>query len=405
MIKKILIEDLRVGMFVHDMDLSWINHPFLRNHFKVEDLETLKKIRDTRVRAIYIDTEKGLDVTGGQSDSEIRTQVQETMASVAKSVPRGKTRSPLREERQKAVMIQKEAAQVVSGLMEDVRLGKQIETKRLEPVVERMVNSVFRNQDALMGMLLIRDMDKYTFEHSVAVSVLLVTFAKHRGIAQELITQMGIGGLLHDIGKTRVPPEILNKPGRLTDQEFEIMRHHVVSSREILESAPGISPITLAIAAQHHERYDGSGYPKGLKGNEISLHGQMAAIVDCYDAITADRCYHQGKPPHWVLGKLVEWSKFHFNPELVQHFIRCVGIYPVGSLVTLQSGRLGVVMESNLSDLLRPIVKLVYDKNRRQFLTPRILDLSRQAEPIDKITGSDDPDHYGIRLEVALEAS
>ncbi|MEI6414634.1 MAG: HD-GYP domain-containing protein [Pseudomonadota bacterium] len=405
MIKKIPIEDLRIGMFIHDMDLSWINHPFIRNHFKVEDAETLGKVRATQAKALYIDTDKGLDVAGGQSDAEVRSQVQATLTRVAKSAARDTVHTPLREEWQKAVMIQKEAAQVLSHLMEDVRLGKQIETQRLEPVVDRMVRSVFRNQDALMGMLLIRDMDKYTFEHSVAVSVLLVTFAKHSGVARELITQIGIGGLLHDIGKTRVPLEILNKPGSLTEAEFEIMRRHVVWSREILETAPGISPITLAIAAQHHERCDGTGYPKSLKGDEINLYGQMASIVDCYDALTADRCYHQGKPPHWVLGKLVEWSKFHFNPELVQRFIRCVGIYPVGSLVALQSGRLGVVLESNPSNLLKPIVKILYDKTRRRHLTPRILNLSRQTEPIDKITGSENPGDYGIRLEVVLEPS
>ncbi len=405
MIKKILIEDLSVGMFIHDMDLSWINHPFMRNCFKVNDFDTLKKVRNTRVRAVYIDTEKGIDVAGGESDAEVRTQIQKTLFDVAKSVPQEKTRTPLKEERQRAVMIRKEAIQVLVGLMEDVRLGKQIETKRLEPVVARVVSSVFRNQDALMGMLLIRDMDKYTFEHSVAVSVLLITFAKHFGIALEHIIQIGIGGLLHDIGKTKVPLEILNKPGRLTELEFKIMRRHAQWSREILETVSNISPITLAIVEQHHERYDGSGYPKGLRGDEIGLYGQMAAIVDCYDALTADRCYHQGKPPHWVLGKLLEWSKFHFNPELVQRFIRCVGIYPVGSLVELQSGRLGVVLESNLSNLLRPIVKIVYDKNRRQFLTHRILNLSRQTDPIDKITGSEDPDNYGIRIELALETS
>jgi HD-GYP domain-containing protein (c-di-GMP phosphodiesterase class II) len=209
---------------------------------------------------------------------------------------------------------------------------------------------------------------------------------------------VGIGGMLHDIGKMKVPDEILNKPGKLTDEEFDIMRSHVVHSRDILSDTPGIAQASLDVAAQHHERFDGSGYPLKLKGSEMSIYGQMASIVDVYDAITSDRCYHKGMEPTVALRKMFEWSKFHFNPELVHTFVRSIGIYPVGTLVMLESGRIGIVIEQREASLAQPLVRVVFNAKKDYYIKPEDVDLSKPLGRggADKIVSHESPAKWGI---------
>ncbi|CAK0763946.1 HD-GYP domain-containing protein [Gammaproteobacteria bacterium] len=401
MIKKIPVEELQVGMYIHDINLGWIDHPFSSKNFKLTSPKILQKILNLKVREVYIDTERGLDASKGQSASEVRAQVESDLEKLASPLPSKKspTSVPIQEEWANALEIREDASRVVSKMMEDARLGKQIEIEQADPAVENIVDSIFRNQDALLGAIRIREMDQYTFEHSVSLSVLMVSFCKHMGMSQIELRHAGMGGLLHDVGKSRIPLEILNKPGKLTDEEFSIMRKHVEYSRDILKSWEKMSPISQGIIFEHHERFDGSGYPAGKKGNEISLYGQMAAVVDVYDALTSTRCYHTGKSPHWVLGKLIEWSKFHFNPEIVQRFIRCVGIYPIGTFVSLKSGKLAVVSESNEKDLLHPVVKLIFDTKRSCRLPNVACNLAEQSGPnADQIVGSEIPESYGFRV-------
>ncbi|CAK0763400.1 HD-GYP domain-containing protein [Gammaproteobacteria bacterium] len=401
MIKKIKITQLRLGMFIHDLDIGWMDHPFLAKRFKLTSTKDMEKIFSLKLQEIYIDTQKGLDVDEGKNIVEVRNESQKRMEETIPYLGEIK-KIPIKDEWPRAGKIKKEALQVVSRLMDDARLGRQVETERLEPVVEGMIQSIFNNQDALLGAMRIRKMDKYTFEHSVSVAALLTSFCKTMGMSHDIIRQAAIGGLLHDIGKSMVPSEILNKPGRLTEEEFSIMRRHVDYGHEILKNS-SLSDISNGIIFEHHERYDGSGYPINKNSEEISRYGRMAAIVDVYDALTSHRCYHQGKSPHWVLGKLTEWSKYHFDPKLIQLFICCVGIYPVGTLTLLQSGRLAVVVELNEGDLLRPVVKVVYDKNRRRPLPTMRLDLANQSsEPFDKIIGSESPDDYRLQMDTLL---
>jgi HD-GYP domain-containing protein (c-di-GMP phosphodiesterase class II) len=266
------------------------------------------------------------------------------------------------------------------------------------PVVEDITASILRNPGALMSLLRIKTKDDYTFLHSVSVCTLLVAFCRTRDMDADTIYQAGLGGLLHDTGKALVPDSILNKPGRLTDEEFAIVRKHPRDGYEILKQTPGIGPIPLDITLHHHERHDGSGYPDKQGAAEIGELAQMAAIVDVYDAITADRCYHKGMPAAEALRKIYEWSKFHFNPQLVQAFMRCVGIYPVGTMVMLESGRLGVVVEAHETNLLAPKVNVFFNTKKNIYIKPETVDLSRALGfgGGDKIVRHESPQRWGV---------
>ena len=405
MIKKIAVGDLIPGMYVHDLNCGWMDHPFLSSRFLIKNEGMAEKIRRLGIKELYIDSSRGADAPRAQSAVEVRSELRRELDRVVEEV-QPVQRVTLREELEAARRVHAEARETVTRVMQDVRLGRQLEVARVEPVVGEMVESIFRNQEALLGLGRIRQGDHYTFQHSVSVAVLMITFAKSLELDRDTIHQIGIGALLHDVGKIMTPQEILTKPGRLSDAEFEIMKGHVRHSGTVLEASGGIHPAAIQVAVQHHERYDGSGYPHGLKGDEISLAGHMAGIVDVYDAISSDRCYRRGEEPTAVLGKLLEWSKFHFHRELTQRFIQCVGIYPVGTLVRLESGRLAVVLEPGEKSLLHPIVRVVYDTTRARHLKPLDLDLANPSPQTgdDRIVGYESPDRWGLQPHAFFDA-
>jgi putative nucleotidyltransferase with HDIG domain len=390
-IKRIRSEQLKPGMFIHDLNCGWIDHPFVFNAFPVKDEPTVQKIIAYGIREVYIDTSVGLDVTDAPTQAEVDAEIHQgivRVAETAKPLPP----APLREEIVVARKVHSEANKVVHGILTDVRLGKQIEVEKMEPVVERITDSIFRNKDALTSLSRIKEKDNYTFQHSVSVCTLLVAFARAMEYERNVILEAGTGGLLHDIGKMKVPDAVLNKPGALTAPEFTIMQSHAALGREILKETPGVTETAIQITAQHHERFDGTGYPDKLKDDGISVFGQMAAIVDVYDALTSNRIYHKGMEPTAALKKLFEWGKFHFNEELVQHFIRVIGIYPVGALVSLESGQLAVVVQQGEKSLLRPQVRIIFDLEKG-YITPRDLDL---ANGTDHIVNHELADKWGI---------
>ncbi len=392
-IKKVSIERLQPGMYIHDLNCGWMDHPFITSQFRVKDEATIKKVAAIGIRELYIDTRKGLDVAGAQTAEEASREIQQGLIDIVEAPEPVIQAVALADEAFKARKLHVAANKIVHGLMDDIRLGRQIEVDKVEPLVEAMVDSIFRCQDALLPMARLKNHDEYTFQHSVSVCALLVAFARNLKLPREVIKQIGMGGLLHDVGKCKIPGSILNKPGKLDEAEFTIMRQHAAFSAEILAATKGVSEIALEVAAQHHERYDGTGYPKGLKGDEISLYGQMSAIVDVYDAITSIRVYHKGIPATEALGKIFEWSKFHFKPELVQAFVRAIGIYPTGSLVKLASGRLGIVLEQQAGNSLKPLVKVIFSTKQNAFLPPEIIDLTKTP---DKIEGHESFTRWGI---------
>lgn len=406
MIKKIPISELLVGMYIHDLNCSWMEHSFARNRFKVDDLAIFSKILETGVTELYIDTDLGLDVrehtaTEGELNAVDAEDVEQAKSLevddpscekstfvpkiIANLSPVGKFNH--------AKTVCSNASKMMQEIMRDVRLGNQVDLGQCEPMIDGIVDSMYSFPSAMLPLAQIKTRDEYTFQHSVSVAALAVAFGRVMDLPHDEIRQLSLGGLLHDVGKAQVPGRILNKPGKLDDDEFKVMKSHVVGTAELIRDVKGISDIAFNAAAQHHERYDGTGYPHGLKGDEISLHGQMLAIVDVYDAITSIRVYHKGMPPTEALKKMYEWSGAHFNPKLVQAFIKGIGIYPAGSLVRMESDKLGIVREVVPDKLLQPIVQLIYDCKKSIHITPETVDLSASN---DKIKSHESFETWGI---------
>jgi HD-GYP domain-containing protein (c-di-GMP phosphodiesterase class II) len=374
-----------------------MTHPFVRNRFLLTSEDEIRKILHAGIHDVVIDSGKGLDVEDAPSLAEAQAATEREIVEIAAKTP-VITRVSLGEEMRRAVQIRHQASTLVRAVMQDARLGKAIELDQVEPVVQSITESILRNPGALVGLLRIKTKDDYTFLHSVSVCTLLVAFCRSRNIAADVTHQAGLGGLLHDTGKALVPDAILNKPGPLTDEEFAIIKRHPRDGYDILRKTPEVGPIPLDITLHHHERRDGSGYPGKQANEQISELAQMAAIVDVYDAITADRCYHKGMSAAAALRKIYEWSKFHFNPQYAQEFMRCVGIYPVGTMVMLESGRLGVVIEPHETNLLAPKVNVFFNTKQNLYIKPETVDLSRGLGfgGGDKIVGHESPAKWNV---------
>lgn len=397
MLKKVDSSQLKVGMYIHDLSCDWMTHPFVRNRFVIASQDEINKIVKAGIHDVVIDAAKGLDVQDAPSLAEAQAATERELEEIAKA-PARSVKTTLGEELQRAAQIRHQAAGVVRNVMADARLGKAIEIGAVQPVVQNITESILRNPGALLGLLRIKSKDDYTFLHSVSVCALLVAFANARGMEEGIIREAGLGGLLHDTGKALVPDAVLNKPGPLTDEEFAIIKKHPMDGYNILKESPDVPQLALDITRHHHERRDGTGYPDRLAGDDISEIAQMAAIVDVYDALTADRCYHKGIPAAAALRKIYEWSKHHFNQKLVQEFMRCVGIYPVGTLVLLESGRLGVVIEPHESNLLAPKVNVFFNTKNQVYIKPETIDLSRGLGfgGGDKIVGHESPAKWQV---------
>jgi len=314
---------------------------------------------------------------------------------------------PLQMEIHKAKQVLTDTSRIIEEVMGDIRFGRQINTQKVDQTVNQITQSILRSPDALIALSRLKNKDTYTFQHSVSVSALLISFCRDRGLDQQTIQKVGTGGLLHDVGKMQVPYEILNKPAKLTHEEFGIIRKHVEHGRRILEMTPSIPRVAVMVASQHHERRNGSGYPAHVASQEISQYGQMAAIADVYDAATSQRPYHQALEPTEALRQIYEMRETFFDAELVEQFIKFMGIYPVGSLVALENGHLGVVLETNRNSLLLPLVRVIYDSTQGRPLPQHDLDLSRPTRTgsLHRIVAYESPEKWGLEPLAVLSRS
>lgn len=400
-LRKVPVDLLRPGMFVHDLQVGWLAHPFWRRRFLIKDEQTIERIRREPIREVIIDLDVGVDVAVDTRQTEATRQ--ETFAALDQRFRQAarqrneKVRDSvsIEEERWRVQFLQREAIQTVHGLMDDIRLGRQVDVQRAEPMIEKMMRSVLRHRDALIPLLLLKDHNLYSYQHSISVAAMAVAFGITLDLDEETLRQTALATLLQDIGKARIPESILDKPGQLTASETRVVHTHVFESQLILEDTPGVTDLMIDIVANHHERVDGSGYPHKRCGEEIPLHAQLAAIVDVYDAITSDRPYQHRIEPTDALRKLYSMANSHFREDLLQAFIGTIGIYPAGSLVRLDTGQLAVVVAVNRNNLLKPLVRIMYDTRGHHYLTPVLLDLSRRINP-PEIVGVESYARWGI---------
>ncbi len=388
--KKIAVAELRVGMYVTELDRPWRETPFLFQGFEIRDQEEIEQLRRL-CQYVYIEVPEGSHNTSGQTAAAAALAVAPQAITEAELMRRFADHAPLptvyadRTELEEEIEAVREAytqaRALVDQIMRDVRLGKSIDAVATKGIVKELLESVIRNPDALSCFIQLKKKDEYTAQHSMRVCILALAFGRHLGLNRAELEILGIGALLHDIGKMKVPDEILNKPGRLSDYEFAVMKSHVPRGVEILERTSGIPAAAVQVARCHHERYDGGGYVMGIKGDRIGLFGMIGGIVDCYDAITSDRAYHDGMSAHAALRQMYEWRGKDFHPGLIEQFIQCMGIYPIGSVVRLNTGDIGVVITINRVRRLKPRVRLVLQPDQKPYPAACVVDLMTCATP------------------------
>jgi len=361
----------------------------------LDNPKNLQIILSTGIKEVWIDTSKGLDAEDGADEEAIAKEVENTLAQ-ADSTSKIALRIDTHQEAARAIKICAKSRQAVTSMFQEARMGKALSADDALPIVEEITTSVMRNPGALIGLARLKDKDDYTYMHSVAVCALMVSLARQLGLDETQIRQAGLAGLLHDVGKMMTPLEVLNKPGKLTDAEFVMVKNHPADGHKMLLEGEGISDIALDVCLHHHEKVDGNGYPEKLTNEQISLYAKMGAVCDVYDAITSNRPYKNGWEPAESIRKMAEWSKGHFDPLIFQAFVKSIGIYPVGSLVRLESGRLGVIIEQTEKSLLTPKIKIFFSIKSNSRVAPEIMDLSKPACK-DKIASHEDPVKWDIR--------
>ncbi len=390
MLKKIPVQQLTLGMHLQAFCGAWLDHPFWRTKFVLTDPNDLTLITESAIKEVWIDITKGCDVAVSDETSGTATVTAEELPP---EQPVVQEKASFSDEIKRATKIVAKGREAVVSMFQEARMGKAIEAEAAAPLIEEISNSVLRNPGALISLARLKTADDYTFMHSVAVCALMIALARQLGLDEAQVRDAGMAGLLHDLGKAMIPLEVLNKPGKLTDEEFDLVKTHPEEGYKLLLEGSGVSEMTKDVCLHHHEKIDGSGYPKGLNGETMSLFAKMGAVCDVYDAVTSNRPYKAGWDPAESIKRMAEWTG-HFDPLVFQAFVKSLGIYPIGSLVKLASGKLGVVIEQGEQSLLKPKIKVFFSTKSQAYIKPEVIDLARSAE---KIAGREDAAKWGIK--------
>jgi HD-GYP domain-containing protein (c-di-GMP phosphodiesterase class II) len=402
MLKRIPVSQLRAGMHVHEFCGSWFDRPFWRSRFMLKQASEVARIVEAGVTEVWIDASKGLDVAPAATGDvqpivtreEIDRQIDDQLTR-AIGAPR-RERTAMAAEVDRAARICQDARHAVVSIFTQARMGKAIDAEGARMLVDEIDASIARNPDALVSLARLKTADNYTFMHSVAVCGLMLSLGRQLRLEPRQLQEAGLAGLLHDLGKALVPHEMLNKPGKLTDGEFDVMKTHPALGHGLLIEAGTAGEVALDVCLHHHERVDGSGYPHRLQGSAISLYAKMGAVCDVYDAITSNRPYKIGWNPAESIRRMAEWTRGHLDERVFHAFVKSVGIYPVGSLVRMTSGRLGVVTEQNEAMLTTPKVKLFFSTHSDMRIPLEVIDLSKKGE-VDRIAGRENPQTWNFR--------
>jgi HD-GYP domain-containing protein (c-di-GMP phosphodiesterase class II) len=396
MLRKIPVEDLKLGMHLHRFEAAWIDHPVWRSRFTLTDPADIAAVRASPVKECWIDIAEGLDV-GAAPTAPAAVAVPDSVAPSRGTAPRptagaDAARSGMADELERAAAVCRRSKAAVTSMFNEARLGKAIDAERCRSLVGEIADSVYRNPGALVSLARLKTADDYTYMHSVAVCALMVSLARTLALSDAQCREAGLAGLLHDMGKAAMPLEILNKPGKLTDEEFAVMRTHPQLGHAMLLEGRGATEAVLDLCLHHHEKMNGGGYPHGLAGDAISLFARMGAVCDVYDAITSHRPYKSGWDPAESVARMAGW-RGHFDSAVFAAFVKSLGIYPTGSLVRLESGRLAVVQEQNPQSLTTPVVKVFFSTRSNMPIPVQRVDLVASN---DRIIGRESRTHWNF---------
>jgi len=390
--QKITIDQLKTGMYVKSFsDNATLN---IKSEGYISSDKSITQLRKANITQLVIVPEKQKKTMNVEKTfAEINTE----KPAVIKKNPSEKIGLSLDSEIKKASNLYKNAKVLQEKILGQIKQKKSFEMSEVEETTNAMVDSIFRNQDALTCMSRLQTKDSFLIEHSLNVSILMSVFAKYLGFEKRLIQELALGAFLHDIGKVLLPLDILNKTNTLTSKEHNIIRSHVALGLKILEDSPSISHIAMKMVREHHERLNGSGYPKQLKGSEISTYGRMIAIIDSYDAMTCERPYKKQLHPINAFKALILESPEFYDEALVEKFIQCMGVYPIGTLVKLNSGKIGLISRLNKQKPLHPYVRVFYNTRMNQAIPMKEINLS-ESKYKDQIDCCIRPEDYNLNL-------
>ncbi|WP_434149547.1 HD-GYP domain-containing protein [Methylocaldum gracile subsp. desertum] len=366
---KVPVGDLKIGMYVCELDRPWLDSPFLFQGFMLAtqaDIEAVRKVCDY----VYIDSYQTK-----YPETEHAQQPAKSSSISWTAAPPEKHLS-VEQEIDNAENTHKQTSKLVKTFMDEIRFGRGLDIQLAKEAVSECVDSVYKNPDAMLLLTQLKNRDEYTSQHSMNVCIFSIVLGRHLGMSVDELRNLGLSGLMHDMGKMRVPLEVLNKPGRLSDEEMTLVKAHTVHGREILMSSHGIYPGAIEVAYQHHENLDGTGYPTGLTDAEIPSFTRIVAVADTYDAVTSDRVYQSGRTHMEAIAILYKESGKHLDAELASKFIECLGIYPAGSLVEMSNEEVALVIEVNPRQKLKPKVIMLLDSEKNP-QPHRIVDLAK----------------------------